>query len=178
MTDELLRRLLTTKTETRNLDYKQAFNWSSSTNDQKCEIVKDILAMLNTQDGGRIVIGVADADHAPIGVDQQSFESFDTTKVNDFLRKYTDPPCSCTVYKHEIDGCRIVTIDVAEFKEVPVLCKTNASSPSKHILKQSGLYIRTDKATSELVSTSEEIRELLGRALLKKAINCFTRLRP
>jgi len=59
MTDELLRRLLNRKTETRNLDYKEAFNWFSSTNDQKCEIIKEILGMLNTQDGGRIVIGVA-----------------------------------------------------------------------------------------------------------------------
>jgi predicted HTH transcriptional regulator len=73
MTDELLRRLLNRKAETRNLDYKEAFNWFSSTNDQKCEIIKDILGMLNTQDGGRIVIGVADDDHIPIGVDQQSF---------------------------------------------------------------------------------------------------------
>lgn len=170
MTEEVLKKLVGLKTETRNLDYKQTFNWADATNDQKCEIVKDILAMLNTQDGGRIIIGVTDSHYNLVGIDEESFESFDTTKVNDFLRKYTDPPCSCTVYKHKIDGFRIVTIDVAEFKEIPVLCKAhaNSSNASKMILKQGGLYIRTDKATSELVSTSEEMRELLGRALLKK----------
>lgn len=170
MTDEVVRKLLRLKTETRNLDYKEKFNWASATNDLKCDLVKDILAMLNTQDGGKIIIGVADSDHDLVGLDQASLESFDTTKVNDFLRKYTDPPCFCTVYKHEIDGFRVVTIDVAEFKEVPVLCRAQAqySDSSKMILKQGGLYIRTDKATSELVATSEEMRELLGRALLKK----------
>jgi hypothetical protein len=170
MTDNALRKLLALKTETRNLDYKETFDWSNATNDQKCEIVKDILAMLNTLDGGRIIIGVADSDHALVGVDQHAFDSFDTTRVNDFLRKYTDPVSSCTVYKHQIDSFRVVTIDIAEFKEIPVMCKAsaNSSATSKTILKQGGLYIRTDKATSELVGTSEEMRELLGRALLKK----------
>lgn len=170
MTEETIRRLLGLKTETRNLDYKQSLNWAIATNEQKCELVKDLLAMLNTQDGGRIIFGVEDSTHKLIGLDMASFESFDTTKINDFLRKYTDPISSCTVYKHEIDGFRIVTIDVTEFSEIPILCKSSVQAPnaSRLILKQAGLYIRTEKATSELVSNSEEMRELVGRALLKK----------
>ena len=176
MTEEVVRKLLTLKTETRNVDYKQTLNWANATNDQKCEIVKDILAMANTQDGARIIIGVADSRHDLVGLDQESFDSFDTTKVNDFLRKYADPPCSCNIYKHQIDAFRVVLIDVAEFKEVPILCKTNAQSSNsgKMILRQGGLYIRTDKASSEVVSTSEEMRDLLSRSLLKKGDQLLT----
>ena len=32
------------------------------------------------------------------------FSSFDTTKVNDFVQRYTDPPASCEVQKMILDG--------------------------------------------------------------------------
>lgn len=75
------------------------------------------------------------------------------------------------MYKHVIDDLRIVVIDVEEFKETPVFCKSqaNASNDSSKLLsKKGGMYVRKEKATSELISTSDEMRDLVGRALLKK----------
>lgn len=166
-----IKELLAQKTETKNLDCKESLNWDTASNDEKCELVKDILAFMNTQDGGSILIGIRDDTLDLVGLADDAFSSFDTTKVNDFLQRYTDPPASCEVQKLTIDGFRIIAITVPEFKDIPIICKKDANSskdPKRLILKAGGLYIRTDKATSVLVPTSEEMRDLINRALLKR----------
>lgn len=171
LSEEDIRQLITLKTETKNLDYKESLNWDKSSKDEKLEIVKDILAMANTQDGGKIIFGVRNEDFKHIGMSHEDFESFDQTKVNDFSHKYTEPKHSCQVYKHTIDGKRVVAINVPEFEEVPIICKADANSSkdsSKQILKKGQIYIRTDKATTGTISSAEEMREFLGRAISKK----------
>ncbi len=169
ISEDTLRQLLARRTELKNLDYKELMNWASASNDEKCELVKDVLAMLNTQDGGQIIIGVQDKTCDPVGLTDTDFASFDPTRLNDFLHKYTDPLASCEVQKLTVDVKKFIVIDVHEFKDTPIICKADAnSSTNKLILKRGGLYIRTDKATSELISSVEEMRGLLGRALLKR----------
>jgi|HubBroStandDraft_6_1064221.scaffolds.fasta_scaffold06658_11 hypothetical protein len=180
LSDDELRELLAQKTETRNLDYKASFNWDAADNDAKCELVKDILAFLNTQDGGRIVIGVRDETLEPAGITDDDFSSFDTTKVNDFLHRYTDPQSSCVVQKLTVNGLKFVVINVPEFTDIPIICKKAANSStnaSRTILKLGGVYIRTDKATSVLVPTSEEMRDLVNRAVLKRGDQLLSTIR-
>ncbi|PYY12832.1 MAG: hypothetical protein DMG61_15510 [Acidobacteria bacterium] len=171
LTEDDVRRLLLQKTETKNLDYKQTCNWANASSDEKCELVKDILAMANTQDGGQIVFGVEDRTFNLVGMTDAEFQSFDPTRVNDFVRRYSDPPFACTVYKFVMEGLNSIVIEVPEFQEVPIICKTDAHSsnnPRRLILKKSGLYVRTDKPSSELVSNADEIRDIIGRASRKK----------
>lgn len=169
LNDVTLRELLARRTELKNLDYKLSMDWSSATNDAKCELVKDILAMMNTQDGGQIVIGVQDETCEPVGVSDGDFTSFDPTKVNDFLHKYTDPVASCQVQKLSLDGKNFVVIDVPEFADVPIICKADANSvANRSILKRGAMYVRTGKPTSEMVSSTEDMRDLMNRALLKR----------
>ncbi len=123
-----IRELLAQKAETRNLDFKAPFNWDNADNDAKCELVKDILALLNTQDGGRIIIGVEDSTLAPVSLSDVEFASFDTTKVNDFLYRYTDPQSSCEVQKLTVDNFKLVVINVVEFTDLPIICKKAANS--------------------------------------------------
>jgi hypothetical protein len=180
LSESELKELLAQKTETRNLDCKASLNWDTTDADGKCDLVKDILALLNTQDGGRIVIGVRDGDLEPVGMTDADFVSFDTTKVNEFLHRYTDPQSSCEVQKLTLSGVRFVVISVVEFKDIPVICKRAANSSkdsSKTILKLGGLYVRTEKATSVLVPTSEEMRDLLNRAMLKRGDQLLSQIR-
>jgi predicted HTH transcriptional regulator len=129
------------KSEGKNLDYKQGLNWATCSNDEKAEIVKDILAMSNTQDGGRIIFGVRDNDFEPLGMSDEESASFDQTKINDFLHKYTDPKFTCHVYKRVVDGKKFVIIDVPEFTETPIVCKqdANSSKGGKLILRRGQL---------------------------------------
>lgn len=163
--------LINLKTENKNLDYKEFLNWSANSTEDKLSIVKDILAMSNTQDGGKIIFGVKDGDYSFVGLNKSEYESFDPTKLNDFLHKHCDPQTSCAVYKQEIDNKFVIIVDVPEFKELPIICKADANSSEKPypiILKKGQLYIRTEKGTSQAISSSEEMRELLTRATQKK----------
>ena len=167
--EDTFKALLARRAELKNLDYKRSMNWASASNDEKCDLVKDILSMMNTQDGGQIIIGVEDRTYDPIGMTDSDFTSFDPTKVNDFVHRFTDPPASCQVQKLMVGGKQFIVIDVLEFTDVPIICKTDANSAgNKLILKRGGLYIRTEKPTSELVSSVEQMRDLMGRALLKR----------
>ena len=167
----LAEELLGIKTENKNLDYKESLNWDTSPKDNKIAIIKDILAMANTQDGGKIFFGVRDSDLSLVGLPEEAFSSFDQTKVNDFLHVYTDPKFTCNVYKERVAEKFVVIIDVPEFQEIPIICKRDYHSSeqqSKLFLRKGQIYIRTEKGTSEMISSSEEMREFLGRAISKK----------
>lgn len=131
----------------------------------KCEIVKDILAMANTKDGGKIIFGVRDSDFETVGLDQSSFNSFDPTKVNDFLKNYTDPRFTVSVTKQVVEQKNIVVIEIPEYKEIPIICKKQYPQ----ILKKGEIYIRTGEPCSKTIQTSEDMRNFLGRAITKKS---------
>lgn len=127
--------------------------------------------MSNTRDGGKIILGVRNDDFEPIGMTADDYESFDPTTLNDLLEKYTEPKHSCLLYKKEIDGNKFIIIDIPEFTEEPIICKKDANSSlrnNKIILKKPYVYIRTKKATTEIIPTVQEMRELLGRSIAKK----------
>jgi len=171
LSEEQISELLKIKTETKNIDFKEKCNWNMEPDEDKQRIVKDILAMSNTLDGGKIIFGIRDSDYEFVGLSEEDYKSFDQTKINDYVNKYTDPPYSCQVYRVKVGSKYAVVIDVPEFKDIPILCKKDAHSSqdqSKIILKKGQLYIRTEKGTSEAISTSEQMRELLGRAIRKR----------
>ncbi len=164
-----VRELLTIKSESKNLDYKQAMNWATATTHEKAAVVKDALAMVNTQDGGKIIFGVRDADFEPIGMPDDDFESFDATRFADFLNRYADPSFACAVHKFTVDTKKFVVIDVPEFTTVPIICKADANDAQQHqVLKRGALYIRTNRASSEAVPDSEAMRDLMNRAVVKR----------
>jgi len=101
-----VRELLGVKSESKNLDYKQSMNWATATAHQKAAIVKDAVSMVNTQDAGKIIFGVRDADFEPIGMPDDDFESFDATRFADFLNRYAGPSFACAIHKLTVDGIR------------------------------------------------------------------------
>lgn len=170
MLEDDFKKLLDKKTENKNLDYKEKLNWLDSDNEEKLKIIKDILAMANTQDGGRIIFGVTD-DFDLKGLSEEDYNSFDTTRVNDFLQSYTDPKFSCFIHKYILYGDkRFILIDVPEFSEIPIICKKNghSSKENKLILNSGQIYHRTEGATSQIISSSEEMRNFLQRCIVKK----------
>jgi hypothetical protein len=168
---ERIRELIRLGNENCNLDYKGAFSWEKASNDEKCEITKDLLSFSNTRDGGVILIGVNDKSGALEGLTEEQYASFDQTKFNNFVQKYTDPRHTANVHRIVIDEKRVVVIDIPEFADVPILCARDANSsvnPSRLILRRAALYMRTEKATSELIEDADAMRELLNRGLLRR----------
>lgn len=169
LSEEEFEALISKGGEDKNLDFKGPFKWDKSSRKEQLGIIKDILAMSNTQDGGKIIIGVRDTDYQVVGLSEDELESFDQTDINNLLHTYTDPRFSCSVQKLPYKGKNVVIIIIPEFSEVPIICKKNASTKNnEQILKASQIYMRTDKATSEAVSCAEDMRELLGRGLVSK----------
>lgn len=170
LTEQDVTELLAQRTENKNLDLKQFLNWALATAAEKATLVKDVLAMTNTPNGGKIVFGVRDRDFEPLGLTEIEFTSFDPTRFSDFVNRYADPPIECGVHKLSIRGLRIVVIVVSEFNDVPVICKADLNDVNnRQILKRGATYIRTERAASEMITTSECMRDVLDRATVKRS---------
>jgi hypothetical protein len=170
-TDEDIRELIKSGSETPNLDYKITAIWDTNHTQDRLDIIKDILAMSNTRDGGKIVIGVDDKTKEYRGLSDEAYASFDVTKVNQLLNNYADPAISCEVIcRSNLDGKKVVVIIVPEFPVDPIICKKNVNDPhNKPFLIKGGLYTRTVDCSSELVSSADETRRILEIGLNKKS---------
>src|SRR5438094_7955116 len=62
MTDEEIRNLILMKSEGPNLDYKAGFAWTKDKRDKKYDLIRDLMALSNMKDGGRVIFGVRDED--------------------------------------------------------------------------------------------------------------------
>lgn len=165
-----IEQLIARKMETRNVDFKEGFKWSKENRDLQLDLLKDMMAMANTRDGGTLILGVVDRDYTVIGVDQEVSDSFDVTSVAQMLHENASPKITLNVLKIQVEGKQIVAIDIAEFEDVPIVCADTRKDARgvRTILRKSALYIRTSAARTEEVSSDEEMRELLGRAITKK----------
>jgi predicted HTH transcriptional regulator len=158
LTERDVRELLALRTENKNLDYKQSINWGTASAAEKGAIVKDVLAMANTQDGGRIVFGVRDGDFEAVGLTEDDFQSLDATRFADFLNRYSDPLFGCGIHKFVIDGRRFAAIEVPEFSDVPIICKADLNDANnRQVLRRGATYIRTAPVRAESSCRSRSI---------------------
>ena len=169
MLEKELRDLLNSPKESANIDYKAGFVWDKTNRDKKYELIRDLLAMANTKDGGQIIFGVDDAFNFT-GVSEEISNSIDTSSVCQMLHSAGDPKVSCEISKPVLDDKSLVIFDVREFEDTPVICTDTikSSDQSRSILRKGAIYIRTSAATTEEIPSAQEMRELLGRAMLKK----------
>lgn len=178
MNSDDLRKILETKSETVNLDYKETIDWNSAPKIEKIGIIKDILAFANVAGGGRIVFGVRDKDFEPIGLSQNCYDNFDVTKVNSLLIQYTDPIHRCNLYKIVLDEKLFVVIEIPEFTNEPIICKKDFNNgENRLVLKKGTIYLRTASAESKRIETSEDMRQLLNIALKNRSDDLLKNIR-
>lgn len=172
LTDEEIKRLIALKSEGSNLDYKAGFAWTKDNRDKKYELVRDLMAFSNTKDGGQVIFGVRDEDFAFVGVPTDVFESADTSSVVQMLHDNGAPKVRCAVFRREIDGKRVVVFDVAEFDETPTICTktiTSNDGTKRTILREGAVYVRSGAATTEEISSADDMRALISRAVTRKS---------
>lgn len=163
--------LINKQLETANLDYKEGFEWAKQNRDKQFEPIKDILAIANTRDGGTIVLGVKDDTRELVGVSREVWASFDQSAVAEMVHRYSKPKANIQVVKTEVNGKFVVAVMVIEFEDVPIICAetiTELHNSSRSILRKSAVYIRTSAAATEEISSDQDMRELLSRAMLKR----------
>ncbi|MEI7610392.1 MAG: ATP-binding protein [Rhodospirillaceae bacterium] len=156
-TDEL-EALLAGAEETDALEFKTAMDWQQS-------LIRDILAMANVQDGGRIVIGIADGTHARIGLTDDQIATYKTETIQDRVAAFADPRVE---FRREVvsdrQGLKFIIIDVRPFETIPVVCRRDGAD-----LKEGDIYFRsrTGRPASARVKRSADMRDIIEVAITR-----------
>lgn len=152
--------------ESPNLEYKQSAPWD----DLRVNLIRTVLGMTNTRDGGTIVVGVAERDGAfhPDGMRGEHIASFPSEEdlraaVNEFAEPLVEP----LLDEREHDGKRFLVITVPEFDQEPVLCMKTRGR-----LEKGELYVRSARTTETAPARRQptDMRALLRLATEKAVI--------
>ena len=161
MTDEEFVQLLALGRELGDLEFKGP--GPRSDRQLFAQVVRAMLGMANRRGGGTVVIGVQDDEGSlhPVGVDEPDLATWQYDGVADALAEYADPSVSFDLEFKAHDGRTYVVFEVAEFDDVPVLCKRAYSD----VLRSGACYVRPRRKpeTSE-IPTQAEMRDLLDLA--------------
>jgi hypothetical protein len=173
-TDKKLIEILLRKEESKDLDYKGPCGWNSRDKASCCELVKDILAFGNTL-GGYLIIGVDERADGFVynGLSEDQLASFDTTKINQFVNNYADPPINTTAYKVTYDNKHFVIISVPAFSDTPHICQKNYPG----ILSEATVYVRTDNNESAPIMKSSDFRLVIENSIKNRTDQLLTSFR-
>ncbi len=167
-TPELLDTILKQEFETNNVDFKRGFNWHTFKDYHKTKFAKHLAAMSNTPNGGLLIFGVSDSKEV-VGVSEEDIRSFDRTPVDHYIAGYIDPAPQYHVMTAVCQGVNLLIIEVAEFSEIPCICKHEYEG----VLRAGGVYIRHN-ASSMLVQRASQMRVLIDLAVKKKKAELLT----
>lgn len=131
-------------------------------------VARAAMAMSNRPGGGLVVVGVSEnaGDLTFDGLTAAQLATWVPDHVADRLFGYADPPVrfEMSIVKHA--GFEFVTLEVAEFDEVPVICKKDFPG----VLQAGAIYVRPRrKPESVPVPTATDMRDLLELATEKRA---------
>jgi predicted HTH transcriptional regulator len=148
--------LLTGAEETDVLEFKAAVSWDRNL------FVKDILAMANVIDGGRIVVGVEDGTFTRQGLTPEQIATYEIGEMRDGIAPFADPR---VVFRMETvaDAAdrRFVVIEVSAFEEVPVICRRDGADVRAGVIY---FRSRTRRPESAAVANSSDMRDLVERS--------------
>jgi predicted HTH transcriptional regulator len=138
-------------------------------------VVRGVLGMANRRDGGRVIIGVEDnaGGLTPEGLDVaqlESWRSYDDVVAS--INEYASPRVGLERQYLLFQGHNLVILHVAEFEDIPILCRKEYQSPKIQgrtaILRQGACYVRSrHKPETSEIPSEEEMRELLDLAIDK-----------
>jgi len=159
-----------------DLDYKGPINWNEWSNRGKADLVRDMMALANSDIPGYIIIGVTD-DGGVVrsydGLSDEQIESFDPSKIADKIKRFADPEVRFELYKPAVDGNRYVVIRVLPFQTVPHICNNSYAD----ILEEAAIYVRGEGARTIKVPSAEYMRRLVDRAIQISADTLVDRIR-
>lgn len=166
--DQLVRELLAQGSES-GVDYKSARPAPRDAR-ARAEFAKHVIGLSNRKDGGYQLIGVQDRTLVPVGLTEDQVATWDAAAVNDWLAGFAAPVPVVQVFRGSLeDGKVLIALRVPPFDEQPLVCtKTVSDTQNKPITREGALYIRTERTQTREVSSEAEMRELLGRAYVKR----------
>ncbi len=127
------------------------------------KVVRAMLGMANTADGGFVVVGVNDDGHNlyPVGVSASDAATWSYDDLASSIANYADPYLTFEVECVPLDGNTYVLISVDKFEAIPVLCKRDYG----RVLKNGACYVRGHHKMETIeVNSHVLMRELIDRA--------------
>jgi hypothetical protein len=123
------------------VDYKAVFVFGKDAKKEMYGLVKDILAMGNTEGGGYLIIGQKNTGEAD-DCSPEVVQSFDTSKLHAQTRKYGRPEPKYIVSKATSpEGTTAILICVEEFEDHLIICQENGDDDeNKAILRAGAIY--------------------------------------
>ena len=163
--DKLVDTAIETGGETDRFDFKEILDLR--TDEHKLRLVRAIGAFGNTEEGGFVLIGIAD-DRKIIGLSDEVFDFFDQTHVQRLVNQYLAPPPTIQVRKHERRGHKIVIIEVYPFTEFPSIVRKSARYGKERLIAGSILY-RNAAAESAVLTAEPDMRRLCDVIVKRRA---------
>lgn len=160
--------------ESKDVEYKGSMEWNESDKKACCELIKDVLAIANTQ-GGFIIVGVSEGDDSfhTDGLSKSQLATYESTRLANFVQKYAEPPINVTVRVIEVEGKSFVVIQIPRFPHEPHICVKDYPD----VLSAPTIYVRTDNNESAPISRASDVRALIETAMRNRADELLTAVR-
>jgi CheY-like chemotaxis protein len=158
-------RMIELGAEGADLDYKEALDLETSIG--RASFARDVLAMANGG-GGTIIVGVAEGapgEFAAVGVPDEQLARYETTRLNDSVRKYLGSGVGMSSRFVRRRGKAFVFVSVNDVVDTLALALTyHERAP----LYTGRIYLRGEDARSAEVTDPLEIRRLIDRLVEKR----------
>lgn len=157
MTTDEFEALLEGSEESDTLEFKAAMAWDA------LSLAKDVMAMANTVEGGRIIFGIEDRTLVRQGLSPEQIRSFDVEQMRDQMVRYADPSVTFRLeIVNDNAGLAFAVLTVDSFDEIPVICRSDAAG-----LQRGAIYYRSrsGRPASAPVSNSNDMRTIIQIAV-------------
>ena len=177
LSDKKIQSLIEVAYELRDREFKSPFSWTDTKSSWlKEKVARAVLGMTNIKYGGNIVVGVREDTNGKNkkmvlqGLDECQFESFgDYDAIKGFIDGFSYSDTNFDMGWGVYEKKRYVILTVAEFYEIPVICKKDGQY--RDILKKNDIYVRSKKGPYSTIRATElELREIIKMAADKERV--------
>jgi len=172
--DKIISGMLESPNESKSIEFKPSVSWPSNIggiqqNNKIQEIIKSILAMSNTRDGGKIILGVEKDDkekkHLLKGMSEDDLKTYDQDLIFEHVRNFGEPEPKFQVLNIEYNDKNFIVFAFQSFIFAPIICRNKRSLNQ---LEDAVIYIRTDKPETKRITELSEMREIIDLAIEKE----------
>jgi hypothetical protein len=172
--DKIISGILESPNESKSIEFKPMVSWASKIDDiqqnnKVQEIIKSILAMSNTRDGGKIILGVEKDDkekrYLLKGMNEDDLKTYDQDLIFEHVRNFGEPEPKFQVINVEYNDKNFIIFAVQSFIFAPIICRNKRNLTQ---LEHATIYIRTDKPETKRITEPSEMREIIDLAIEKE----------
>jgi len=171
--DKIISGILESPNESKSIEFKPSIPWPDNIdgiqqNNKVQEIIKSILAMSNSRDGGKIILGMEKDNsdrHILKGMEKYHLNAYDQDLIFEHVRNFGESEPQFQVLNIEYNSMNFIVFAVQSFTYAPVICKNK-----RHLtqLENAVIYIRTDKPETKKITEPWEMKEILDLAIEKE----------